>query len=87
MKTYDATNTSELGDIISEAIAYSRSHNEIVRVIVKDEDREAAESEVNSHSESYDSTDTEDVSTGKPMTDVWGDDGQGGEFRLYLVTQ
>ena len=82
MTTIDAT--TDLEDVIGEAIARSRSHNEIVRVIVTD--RDSALTAVNARSESYDSVETDDMSTGKRMIDVWGDDGQGGEFRLHLVT-
>lgn len=84
MKTINATTTNtDLEDIIGEAIARSCKYNEIVRVIVAD--RAVAADAVNACSESSDSTETEDMSTGKCMTDIWGDDGHGGEFRLYLV--
>lgn len=82
MKTIDAT--TDLEDVIGEAIARSRSHDEIVRVIVTD--RNAALTAVNARSESCEAVETDDMSTGKRMTDVWGDDGQGCEFRLHLVT-
>jgi hypothetical protein len=77
MTTIDAT--------IGEAIARSRFHDEIVRVIVAD--REAAANAVSACSQSCESTETDDLSTGNSMTDIWGEDSQGGEFRLHLVTE
>lgn len=80
MTTYTATNADE----IVTAIKRSISHGEIVRVEVPS----LAEGEqwVSDRSESYDSTETDDLSADTRMLDIWGDDGQGGEFRLYLVT-
>lgn len=86
MTTIDATTHTPAGleEIIGEAIARSRSHEEIVRIIVAD--REVAANAVSACSQSCDSTETDD-SNGNRMTDIWGDDSQGGEFRLNLVTE
>lgn len=63
---------------IKDAITRSVSHNEIVKVTVKD--IPAALAEVNAHSEDYDHTDANEGE------DVWGSVESGAEFRLLLVT-
>jgi len=81
MKTINATDSSDMSTAIKRSIA----HDEIVRVKVPS----FAEGEqwVSERSESYDSTETDDLSTDTQMLDIWGDDGQCGEFRLHLVTR
>lgn len=81
MTTYTAT---EANDIVT-AIKRSISHSEIVRVEVPCISE--GEQWVSDHSESYELTETDDISTDSPMLDIWGDDGQGGEFRLYLIAR
>ena len=70
-------------DIVA-AIKRSISHNEIVHVTVPS----LAEGKqwVSERSESCASVETED-NQGLPILDIWGDDGQGGEFRLELKAQ
>jgi len=41
---------------------------------------------VNERSESYDSCPENKTEDGRYAQDVWGDDGQGGEFRLLLIS-
>jgi hypothetical protein len=84
---HDATAhpAADLEDIIGEAIVRSRSRDEIVLVHVTVGDLDAAVSAVHCRSESCDYVETEEMGTGRTRIDIWGDDGQGGEFRLYIV--
>lgn len=65
---------------ISEAIARSVSHNEIVRVTFADGDLGAALSEVNAIAEDYDNTTENDGDE-----DVWGTMENGDEFRIRIT--
>lgn len=65
---------------ISEAIARSVSHNEIVRVTFADGDLGAALSEVNAIAEDYDNTTENDGDE-----DVWGTMENGEEFRIRIT--
>ena len=42
---------------------------------------------VNQYSESHNNTDDGKTEDGEHCEDVWGDDGQGGEFRLRLISE
>lgn len=64
---------------ISEAIARSISHNEIVRVTFADGDIGDALSEVNAIAEDYDNTTENDGDE-----DVWGTT-ENGEFRIRIT--
>jgi hypothetical protein len=72
---------------IHQAITRSISHNEIVTVtLASGVDFETALVWVSQRSESHQYTDCNgDEDTGACIWDVWGDDGKGGEFRLFLV--
>jgi hypothetical protein len=71
---------------IGDAITRSHIHEEIVTVILADGVKiETALWWVSMRSESHLSTPIDRNEAGARREDVWGDDGQGGEFRLYLV--
>lgn len=70
-------NTSEITEI-TNAIARSVSHNEIVRVTVSDLD--AAYTEVSAQTDECDQSTENDGSL-----DVYGTTDAGGEFRLRLI--
>jgi hypothetical protein len=72
---------------IHHAIHHSVRYDEIVTVtLASGVDFHTALTWVSQRSESYDYSDRNgDEETGALIYDVWGDDGQGGEFRLYLL--
>lgn len=74
---------------IGAAINRSVNYNEIVTVtLAEGVDFDTALTWVSQRSESYDYTDrNSDEQTGALIWDVWGDDGQGGEFRLFIVEE
>ena len=71
---------------IGHAITRSHVYDEIVTVTLADGVTiETALVWVSRFSESHQSTPIDRNEAGSRREDVWGDDGQGGEFRLYLV--
>ena len=80
--TYTASNANDIG----HAITRSHIHEEIVTVTLAEGVKiETALWWVSMRSESHLSTPIDRDEAGARREDVWGDDGQGGEFRLYLV--
>ena len=76
---------SDSGDM-GAAITHSHIHEEIVTVTLGEGVKiETALWWVSMRSESHLSTPIDRNEAGARREDVWGDDGQGGEFRLYLV--
>jgi len=69
------------------AIKDSINYEKIVTVtLASGVDFDTALTWVSQRSESYDYSDrNSDEETGALIWDVWGDDGKGGEFRLFLV--
>lgn len=71
---------------IGDAITRSHTYEEIVTVTLADGVTiETALWWVSKRSESHLSTPIDRNEAGARREDVWGDDGQGGEFRLLLV--
>ena len=71
---------------IGHAITRSHVYDEIVTVTLAEGVKiETALWWVSMRSESHLSTPIDRNEAGARREDVWGDDGQGGEFRLYLV--
>jgi hypothetical protein len=72
---------------IHHAIHLSVSYGQIVTVtLASGVDFDTALTWVSQRSESYDYSDrNSDEETGALIWDVWGDDGKGGEFRLFLM--
>ena len=71
---------------IGAAINRSVNHDELVTVTLAEGVTIArALVWVSQCSESHQSTSIDRDEAGARREDVWGDDGQGGEFRLYLV--
>ena len=77
-----ASHSQDIGD----AITRSHVYDEIVTVTLAEGVKiETALWWVSMRSESHLSTPIDRNEAGARREDVWGDDGQGGEFRLYLV--
>ena len=77
-----ASDSQDIGD----AITRSHTYNELVTVTLADGVTiEQALVWVSQRSESHCRCRFDPSDTGARREDVWGDDGQGGEFRLYLV--
>ena len=79
---FTASDSQDIGD----AITRSHVYDEIVTVTLSNGVTiETALVWVSRFSESHQSTSIDRDEAGARREDVWGDDGQGGEFRLYLV--
>ena len=71
---------------IGAAINRSANHDELVTVtLAEGVTIETALIWVSQRSESHQSTPIDRDEAGARREDVWGDDGKGGEFRLYLA--
>jgi hypothetical protein len=74
---------------IGAAINRSANYDELVTVtLANGVDFDTALTWVSQRSESHNYTDrNSDEETGALIWDVWGDDGKGGEFRLFIVEE